>query len=154
MKYFRLIEKIHEETPLGYGKSGGRWNTNGTSIIYASNVSAINFLEMLSIKGAIVATTKWLLITLDVKNEIPYLESKDLPRNWNVRPYPLSTQRFGTNWSQNQVSLCLKVPSCRLPLSRYPGEHNLLINPSHHEFGNSITAESIEIVDFEINKWV
>ena len=153
MKYFRLIEKIHQDTPLGFGKAGGRWNINGTGILYTSNVSAINFLELLSIKGAIVTAVKWVLVTLEISGEIPYLNSKDLPKDWNIRPYPVSTQRFGTNWVQSQMSFSLKVPSCRLPLSRYPEEHNLIVNPSYPDFGNLITVESIVDVDFELNKW-
>jgi len=149
--YFRLIEKKHQDSPLGYGRAGGRWNLPGTPIIYACNNSAINFLELLSIKGPIVASAKWCLVTMEIKGDIPYLEPKDLPGDWNMRPYPKSTQRFGTNWAQEKMSACLKVPSCRLPIFRYPYEHNLLINPVHPDIQKSLKIASVEEVEFELN---
>ena len=153
MKYFRLIEKVHEKTPLGYGKAGGRWNLKGTPLIYASNYSAINFMELLSIKGPVVAATKWILIVLEIKGDIPHLEAQDLPPDWSTRPYPKSTQEFGTQWAQSRVTPFLKVPSCRIPLSSYPQEHNLLINPIHPDCNKLIDIVSMEEVSFRLNQW-
>jgi len=153
VKCFRLIEKVHEKTPLGYGKAGGRWNLKGTPIIYASNYTAINFMELLCIKGPVVAAAKWILVELEIRGDIPHLESKDLPSDWSARPYPKSTQEFGTQWAQSMVTPYLKVPSCRIPLSSYPQEHNLLINPLHPDRNKLIDIISIEEVSFELNKW-
>lgn len=124
---------------------------SGTPIIYACNNSAINFLELLSIKGPVVSLAKWYLVTMEIKGEIPYLEPKDLPNDWNLRPYPKSTQRFGTNWAQEPMSACLKVPSCRIPIFRYPDEHNLLINPLYLDIQRFVKVKSVKEVEFELN---
>lgn len=153
MKYFRLIEEVPDRTPLGYGTAGGRWNLNGTPMIYASNFSSITFMELLSIKGPIVTSTKWVLVMLEVLGDIPQLDSADLPSDWYRRPYPHSTQEFGTQWAQSMTTPYLKVPSCRIPLSSYPLEHNLLINPLHPERNNLVKVISTEQVSFELNQW-
>jgi len=153
VKYFRLINKIFASTPLGYGRAGGRWNFPGTPIIYASNVSAITFMELLAIKGPVVANGSWVLITIQINADAPHLMSEDLPPDWGRRPYPTSTQAFGTNWAQSMMSPFLKVPSCRIPLSSYSAEHNLLINPLHPEAMKSMKIIAKEEVSFELNEW-
>ena len=125
----------------------------GTPIIYASSTSAITFLELLSIKGPVVAATSWVLLGLEVHGDIPHLMAEDLPMNWSRRPYPSSTQNFGTQWAQAMVSPFLQVPSCRIPLSGYPAEHNLLINPLHTDTSGLLRVISQEEVPFELNEW-
>ena len=151
MKYYRLIEKTHEKSPLGYGRSGGRWNYKGTPLIYAASSSALCLLELLTIKGSAVATTKWVLITLDIFDSIPYLHPSDLPKNWANRPYPASTQRFGTNWAREMTTPYLKVPSCRIPITSFPAEHNLLVNPMHPEFTSGLRIETIDDFTYSLN---
>lgn len=80
------MEDIPSRTPLGYGKAGARWNSNGDPLIYACNHISLNYLELLAIKGSIGADTKWKLITLEVHGEIPRLDPKSLPSDWKMRP--------------------------------------------------------------------
>ena len=82
MRYFRLIENLPGRDPLGFGMGPGRWNVNGTPVIYASSVSALNFLELLSIKGPIVTESSWKLVSLEVVGSIPELEVDDLPHSF------------------------------------------------------------------------
>ncbi len=151
LRAYRLIENIPGRSALGYGLGGGRWNQFGTPIIYCSNVSALNFLELLSIKGAVVSQSSWSLITLEIKDDISYLEPGELPTEWRNRPYPISTQQIGTMWAKERVTPVLKVPSCRIPLSKFTEEYNLLINPLHPEFLTSIAFLKQEEVSFEVN---
>lgn len=153
MRYFRLIEEAPDRTPLDYGTAGGRWNLRGTPMIYASNSSAITFMELLSIRGPVVTSIKWRLVILEVLGDIPQLDAADLASDWYQRPHPHSTQEFGTQWAQSMATPYLKVPSCRIPLSSYPDEHNLLINPLHPERNNLIKVISTEQVSFELNQW-
>lgn len=152
MKYFRLIENLPNRSPLGFGIGAGRWNYWGTPIIYACSVSSLNFLELLSIKGSVVTKSAWQLVELEITAEIPLLEVDQLPKNWKSKPYPRATQEFGTIWAKRLISPVLKIPSCRIPLSSYPEEHNLLINPLHPEFFQKIQIVAIRDVSFEVNQ--
>jgi RES domain-containing protein len=151
MIYYRLMVDDPSFTPLGFGSGCGRWNPNGVPVIYACNQTSLNFLELLSIKGSVVSQSNWSLVQLEIPGEIPYLSAEDLPFNWRNRPYPTSTQKIGSMWVQRSISAALKIPSCRIPLSSYPDEHNLLINPFHADFTPSIRIKTIEPVNFELN---
>ena len=154
MHYFRLMENVPGRMPLGYGKAAGRWNLMGTPMIYACNQSSLNFLELLAIKGPSVSTASWSLVTLRVQGDIPRLHPDDLPADWTQRPYPRSTQEFGSQWAQGMTTPYLKVPSCRIPASSYPTEHNLLINPLHPNRTDLVEVINVEPVQLEVNAWV
>ncbi|MDR7128429.1 RES domain-containing protein [Algoriphagus sp. 4150] len=151
MRYFRLIENLAGRSSLGYGLGAGRWNQYGTPIIYACSISSLNFLELLSIKGAVVTKSKWKLVLLEITGQIPELDATLLPSDWKNRPHPRSTQDFGTAWAKGMISPVLKIPSCRIPLLSYPSEHNLLINPLHPDFRNSVKPIEEWDVSFEVN---
>jgi RES domain-containing protein len=151
MQYFRLIENLPGRDSLGYGLGPGRWNQLGTPMIYACAMSSLNFLELLSIKGPVVTQSKWKLVMLEVGGEIPELDADFLPLDWKNRPYPRSTQEFGTSWAKGMISPVLKIPSIRIPLECYPVEHNLLINPLHKEFLNQTKLIEEWDVSFEVN---
>ncbi|SFG48779.1 hypothetical protein SAMN04487988_104161 [Algoriphagus hitonicola] len=115
-------------------------------------MSSLNFLELLSIKGSVVTKSAWKLVELEIEGKIPVLEVDHLPENWKSRPYPSETQEFGTIWSKRLISPVLKIPSCRIQLSSYPEDHNLLINPLHSEFSQRIKTLNIFDVSFEVNQ--
>ncbi|WP_092899713.1 RES family NAD+ phosphorylase [Algoriphagus aquimarinus] len=151
MTYFRLIENLPGRSSLGFGLGAGRWNQYGTPIIYGCSISSLNFLELLSIKGAVVTESKWKFVVLEIQTPIPELDASQLPADWRNRPHPRSTQEFGTAWAKGMISPVLKIPSCRIPLNSYPAEHNLLINPLHADFQNSVKVVDEWDVSFEVN---
>lgn len=151
MKYFRFFLDAPLYPPLGFGSSAARWNHRMTPIIYASNHTEIAINEILSIKGAMVAKSNWIICTLNIDGPILELNPKDLPGNWNARPWPRSTQNIGTQWAKEMLSVGLKVPSARLSLSAYPEEHNLLINPLHPEFLKMVSVTDKEVFNFQLN---
>lgn len=151
MRYFRLYEALQDRSGLGYSLGPARWNQFGTPIIYACPVSALNFLELLSIKGAVVTQSHWKLAILEISGEIPELDPAFLPTDWKNRPYPRSTQEFGTAWAKGMISSVLKIPSIRIPIKSYPTEHNLLINPLHKDFKDHVQLVEEWDVSFEVN---
>lgn len=152
MQVYRLYEKNPLHSSLGYGGSGGRWNHPGTPLVYTSNIISLPFLELYSIKGPAVSTSKWILATLEIEGEIPMLEPDNLPADWNMRPHSRTTKDFGTAWANSKEMQCLKVPSARIPLSAYPTEFNLLINPLHPGFYEHVKVKVEEEVSFAINE--
>ena len=134
MRYFRLYEKKEDRSPLGHGRAEGRWNMQGTPLIYCSNMLSLAMLEQYTIRGRAVSDISWELAETEIPTESPFVEREDLPEDWNTRPYPKSTLLFGTKWASENLGLCLAVPSIRIPLFRFPEEHNLLLNPLHPDF--------------------
>lgn len=153
MDYYRIIRRIHADTPMAYGKAGARWNPRHVPMIYAASSVSLAMTEYLSIKGTAVLTTEWSLVTYSISKTHPLLEKISLPDGWNALPYALATQRFGEQWAKDQTSVCLKVPSTRLPLTAYPREHNMLINPLHPDVAKVVSVKDVEELSFLINKW-
>lgn len=152
MHCFRLMQMLPGRSPLGYGPGAGRWNEAGVPVIYASSVASLCFLELLCIRGPVVNASAWQLITLGLNEPSEKLKASLLPKNWNSRPHPVSSQAIGGQWVRSGESLALKVPSSRLPIALYPEEFNLLINPFHKDF-SSVQVLSVEEISFEVNNW-
>jgi RES domain-containing protein len=98
----------------------GRWNELGTPMIYASSVSSLNFLELLSIKGHVVTQSVWKLSLLSIELPIPELNVDNLPADWKNRPYPRSTQEFGSLWAKRMISPVLKTLPVESPWQAIP----------------------------------
>jgi|SRR5680860_700096 len=151
MKYFRLYEDIPSRTALGFGPGGTRWNHRGVPMIYLSNYSSIAINEILSIKGALVTKSTWILSTFEIQGEIQVFDLALLPEDWNSRPPGRTTKDIGTIFTRDLSSVCLRVPSARLNLSAFPEEHNLLVNPLHPNFSKEVVYQSSEPFNFQIN---
>jgi len=152
MKYFRLYEDLDGHEPLGYGPKGGRWNNNNIPVIYCCNTRSLTMFETYCIAGPAVANGKFILAEIEIKAPLPSVVIEDLPENWRLRPHLRGTKELGSFWANNKQSLCLRVPSARLPISCFPDEHNLLINPFHPDFIKSLKVLNMEKVQFAINE--
>ncbi len=150
MVYYRIYEYIENRTGLGFGQNGARWNHHGTPLIYAASSVALAMMEMLSIKGSAVTQGKWILAHIDVPEELPKLGTQQLPEDWNFRPPTRTTKDFGTHWAERKSSVALQIPSARIPLTAYPAEHNLLINPLHPEFAVFVKLIKDEEIPFYV----
>lgn len=151
MLCYRLFEDIPQRSSLGFGPAGGRWNHSGTPIIYCASAIALVYLELYCIRGIQVSRSSWILATLQLPEVFPFLDMNDAPEDWNQRPVANSTRDLGTTWALSQESLCLAVPSARIPLDAYPREHNLLINPLHPDFSKKVKLVSETKVSFAID---
>ncbi|MGH9610521.1 MAG: RES family NAD+ phosphorylase [Bryobacteraceae bacterium] len=111
---------------------GGRWNSRGVVVVYASTSLALAALEtfvnlepnlrpadLVSIEGEIPKTL-----------EIGRLEPNVLPPRWYQRRDE-SLRRFGDDWVRGGSSVALFVPSAAIR-----GEWNVLLNPVHPDFAD------------------
>jgi RES domain-containing protein len=51
-----------------------------------------------------------------------------MPPDWAEYPYPVSTQKIGSQWLTDNSSLCLFVPSVAIPAGL---ENIIVVNPNH-----------------------
>lgn len=112
----------------GARQAGGRWNSVGVPVVYASSTLSLAALEYLvhidieDVPDDLVATR------IDVPDEAPSLEVQldELPRDWyRVEDHPACVA-IGDRWANAADALLLKVPSAIIP-----EELNVLINPAH-----------------------
>lgn len=134
MLAYRLVKERWAVTALDGGGAkayGGRWNSPGTAILYASGSIALAALELLVHLGRGQLLGSYRLFTLNIPDaSVQRLDASDLPLDWRADPLPRSTARLGDGWVASGRSLALLVPSVIIPR-----EYNLLISPAHPEFG-------------------
>lgn len=110
--------------------NGGRWNSPGVRVAYASGSVALAALEVLVgvQKTTILASYLLTSITFD-EACIEVVPADSLPGNWRSYPPPPEIQAIGDQWIARQSSLVLQVPSAIIQT-----ESNFLINPAHPSF--------------------
>lgn len=151
MKVYRIYIDREGYSALGYGPAAARWNKGFTPVIYASSYVSVSMIEHLSIRGASVSDFNWKIAVLELDAEPQRIDLNELPRGWDFRPHPRSTQEIGSNWALKKESLALAVPSARIPLRFFEQEYNLLINPFHPDFLKKIKVLSEEEIPFQLN---
>ena len=151
MKVYRIYIDREGYSALGYGPAAARWNKGFTPIIYASSYVSVSMIEHLSIRGASVSDFNWKIAVLELDAEPQRIDLNELPRGWDFRPHPRSTQEIGSNWALKRESLALAVPSARIPLRFFEQEYNLLINPFHPDFLKKVKVLYEEELPFQLN---
>lgn len=114
----------------GARQYGGRWNSPGVPLVYASGTRALCLLEILAGLGSVRPLPSYVLIPaiFDDALVLP-VTSNHLPPDWRKSPPTPSTQGIGDSWADQGTSAVLRVPSAIVP-----DEHNYLLNPAHPDF--------------------
>ena len=133
MRFWRICrQRYASDAANGEGARlyGGRWNSRGLSVVYASSSLALAAVEtfvnlepklrppdLVSIKGEIPENL-----------EIGEVVLRDLPAKWYASRDE-SLRNFGDAWIKAGSTVALLVPSAAIR-----GEWNILLNPAHPEF--------------------
>lgn len=113
----------------GAARVGGRWNSRGVWIVYASSSRSLAVLENLVHLNPPVAF-KYVAFRIQFEAALlDKLPNSALPPEWTEEPPPPSAKAIGDRWVKEARSAVLEVPSVIIP-----GEPNYLLNPSHPDF--------------------
>lgn len=133
MRFYRLTSLSRRTAAQAFNgdgalHAGGRWNSEGTRLVYASASVALGCLETLvHMRMLPHAADRW-LFTIEIPD--PLIERlKQLPPGWDSEPAGAASRTVGDRWIAEQRSVALLVPSAVIPL-----EQNALINPRHARF--------------------
>ena len=148
MRAYRLVKARHQATALdgsGAKAHGGRWNSKGVAMVYASDSVSLAALELLVHLHRSAVLNHYILFGLNVPDEgVMWLDENALPKDWRADPPPSSTAAIGDEWIGSGLSLALSVPSTLIPTQR-----NLLLNPTHDAFDTVIDSASAERFSFD-----
>jgi RES domain-containing protein len=128
---WRIVEAKHVPTAFdGEGASlfGGRWNSVGTRMVYASATVSLALLEMLAHLRRAATLPAYVLIACEFDDALVDEVAK-LPEDWRRFPAPPQLQVIGDNWAKKFSSAVLRVPSAIVEK-----ESNYLLNPAHRDF--------------------
>ena len=129
---WRIVKAKHAATAFsgeGAAKTGGRWNSRGVPVVYASSTKSLAALETLVHLNPPVPFT---YVAFRLQFDAALVENiplNRLPADWRVEPPPPSTNAIGDAWLREVRSAVLALPSVIVP-----GELNYLLNPAHPAF--------------------
>lgn len=120
---------------MGSKKAGGRWNSPGRAVVYASENRATAALEILvHVKRAQLLRDDYVIFALDVPDDlVATLEPYALAEGWDAPVETPASTDIGDAWFDARASVALRVPSVAIR-----GETNLLLNPGHPDFGKVV----------------
>lgn len=128
VKPYRVADAFSGEGAQLYG---GRWNSIGTTMVYAAESKSLAALEILVHVDAAELLDDYLCIPVRFDARlVRTLDFTALPEDWRTPLPSASTMEMGDAWVAGRLSALLKVPSILVP-----GESNYLINPAHPSFG-------------------
>jgi RES domain-containing protein len=130
MRFWRICRRRYAAEAEGARLYGGRWNSRGLRVVYASTSLALAAVEtfvnlepnlqpkdLVSIEGEIPDAL-----------EIERLDPGRLPANWHEARNE-ALRRFGDEWIRAGRTVALLVPSAAIR-----GEWNVLLNPAEIHF--------------------
>ena len=118
-------------TGEGASRYPGRWNMQGTPLIYTAGSLALAVLEIIANTSVkYLRTQRYVAVPIRFDEKVVLrLDLKDLPADWAQAPRSQATQALGTRWVTAASSAVLAVPSSIIPI-----EPNFLLNPRHPDF--------------------
>jgi RES domain-containing protein len=130
MVVFRIARGPHASdlTGLGARSYGGRWNRNGTAVVYTSTSPALATVESLVHVDFGIQPRDLRMVSIDLPDDAPIesIDAASLPANWKHYPAPQRLADIGSEWVASGRTLLLRVPSAVVDR-----EVNVLVNPAH-----------------------
>lgn len=147
MRCYRIATKKYAQKLSGEGARlyGGRWNSEGHSVIYAAQTSSLAMLEILVHLNASRVGNNFCMMIIEVPDKLvaKAILQSDLPLHWNKNPHEYFTQRLGDDFILKGEKVAIAVPSAVNTL-----EHNYLINDRHPDFSKVKVIDTIPL-DFD-----
>ncbi|QQS40220.1 MAG: RES family NAD+ phosphorylase [Acidobacteriota bacterium] len=145
---FRTVKEQFAADPFsgdGAYEFGGRWNSPGSRVLYASESLALACLEMLVHldKASILRSYVFIEARFEEKMVVDVEDLSPLPADWHNAQGSIELQTIGDEWIATGSTPVLRVPSAVIPRS-----FNFLINPAHKEF-SKVAYLGPEPIDFD-----
>ncbi len=133
MKLWRICRAIHAAGAFsgdGARLYGGRWNSPGVKVVYASSSLALAAIETFVHLEPNLRPDDLVSIEAEIPEgvHVERLNPHSLPRKWHELRDD-SLRSMGDRWACGGKAIALLVPSAAIR-----GEWNVLINPEHADF--------------------
>ena len=130
---WRIVTSEYASTAFtGEGASlyGGRWNLQGTPLVYTAQSAALAALEILVHTRREKLLRRYVLFAcLFDESLVESIERENLPDDWRAEPAPAVLADMGQSWIQSRASAVLCVPNAIIE-----SELTYVLNPAHPDF--------------------
>ncbi|MCF2491410.1 RES family NAD+ phosphorylase [Dyadobacter sp. CY347] len=142
MELFRITRTIYKDDLTGIGAFhyGGRWNSPGRPMLYASSHRSLSMLEVLVHSSRSTPPPDYVIVVLFVPDSIKSLSAYTV-QDWQQDPQ--WSKSIGDEWLEDNKSLLLRVPSVVVT-----SEYNYLINTAHPD-ASEIKVVQVEPFEFD-----
>lgn len=149
---YRIFKTKHAATWAdgeGAFRFGGRWNSPGRRVLYASQSLSLAALEMLVHLNSAELLLSYSFATIEFDDNLVLDVEKvqPVPKTWRDSPPPITLQEIGDKWIDSARSAILRVPSAVVPV-----EDNYVFNVEHPRFSTVKLGESDRFV-FDARLW-
>lgn len=139
-----LPEYIEDLSGTGAKLYGGRWNEQGTAVVYFASSRAMAIMELLIHLNGDDLDRDFSLAAFEVPDDkIEQVAIKDLPENWKEYEAESFLKAIGHQFIAKGNQLVLKVPSVLVE-----EENNILMNPNHTD-ANKVKLISKRVFRFD-----
>lgn len=141
---WRIVKETHAKTAFdgeGAWLFGGRWNSRGTRVVYASATRSLAALETLVHLNPPMRV-RFVARSIEFDDHLVEVAT-GLPADWKEEPPPASTKRIGDRWALEARTAVFEMPSALIP-----EESNYLLNPAHPDF-KRIVLGAPELFSFD-----
>ncbi|MGB0064579.1 MAG: RES family NAD+ phosphorylase [Terracidiphilus sp.] len=130
----------------GARRFGGRWNSRGMPMVYASSSLALAAIELFVHLDPNQQPDDLVYVSaaLPAGEPLRSVAEKDLPASWWLMENSAgleATRALGDAWVKAGESLAMEVPSAALR-----PERNVLINPAHEAVKEIVVADPVPFV--------
>jgi len=141
----KSLARAQDLSGMGAFKNGGRWNSKGTYMLYASMNSSLAYLENLVHFDELNFPPGLFIISLELKEEalIYQLPDNSYPALW-LEQDNLDNKLIGDEWVRKKEHLAFKVRS-----AINPSEFNFLLNPLFPGYPDKVTIINIQPINFD-----
>jgi RES domain-containing protein len=129
MRVWRVARRVYSALDgEGARRAGGRWNSPGLPVVYASSTLSLAILELLVHTDPDLIPRDLQAFEIDCPGSLAaeVLDARSLPSNWRNIPNHPVCRALGDEWLKRGDHPLLGVPSAVVP-----EELNYLINPAH-----------------------
>lgn len=148
MRFWRICRRRYAaEAASGEGARlyGGRWNSRGVRVVYASTSLALAAIETFVNLDPDLQPKDLVSIQGEIPDalEMGRVERRTLPSRWN-QSRDESLRRLGDEWVRAGKTVALLVPSAAIR-----EEWNVLLNPAHPDF-SKVKFQKPEPFEFDV----
>lgn len=142
---WRIVKAKHVDAAIsgeGAALAGGRRNSRGVRVVYASSTQAWAVLELLVHLNPMPRLDLRLFQVEFPDSDVQVVPDSQLPGDRRAHPPPPSTQQVGDAWVAAAGSAVLALPGV------LTGERNYLLNPAHPGFAR-LRIDSPQVLDLD-----
>src|SRR6201996_1971369 len=111
MILYRIVKCVYADlNGTGARLYGGRWNSEGRSMVYLASSRSLAMLESLAHLSPTNVPDGFCMMLIEAPDDVAELDSRSLPQNWQEYPEQNSLKQIGNTFLREKKKLLLKVP--------------------------------------------